>query len=323
MGILSPKEKSSVVFPWFRADHPLQNQLALQMGWKIGLCGCLTSCKYRCILLSDLDKMLLQTMNCTGSSWNTQMIVMMDGVATELPPQIEQAITGYVVGIACCIASFIFGQFLRKCFQPRLRGDTPRVSESLAEGTNGQTLENIDIERTVADCYVDKGRLSYCTISHVAPLMLVVLLLTGYGLGDGLLGIAFYRTMWMATIVSPFGAFMRWRLSAFNPASSSPHWLPWGTLFANTIAAALGATAAALEYNASSSTSERFLWVSPLLLAVQVGFAGSLSTVSTMVRELAVTKTPGRAIAYFSATTMISISVGFAIYSPTIRAGQS
>jgi hypothetical protein len=45
MGVLSPIQ-SSVVFPWFRADHRLQRNVPLQLGLKVGLCGCLTTCKY-------------------------------------------------------------------------------------------------------------------------------------------------------------------------------------------------------------------------------------------------------------------------------------
>jgi fluoride ion exporter CrcB/FEX len=260
------------------------------------------------------------------------MIVMMDGTATALPPQIGQALTGYIIGITCCIASFIFGQSLRKCFRhqtvhqthlgrPRSTGASSASSSN--GGTHELTLESIDTieDRTVETSSQEKGGFSWCTISRFVPLTLILLLLLGYGLGDGLSGISFYRTMWMSTIVAPFGAVIRWRLSALNPVSS-PNWFPTGTLVANTIAVIVGVAAETLESVMSSNSSERLLWVSPMLLAIEIGFAGSLSTVSTMVRELAFMKTPGRAIAYFSATAMISMSIGLAIYSPLIRAGQ-
>jgi fluoride ion exporter CrcB/FEX len=319
MGVLSPNQ-SSAVFPWFRADHPLQHNVPLQLGWKVGFCGCLTTCKVIfAYFAAGIEKAIhLQTFSL-GASWNTQMIVMMDGTVTALPPQIGQSLTGYVIGITCCIASFIFGQSLRNPGRP-----SEAFSGASAEGTHEHTLESIDIIEgsTATKSSEEKGSLSCCTISHVAPLTLVILLLVGYGLGDGLSGLADYRTMWMSSIVAPFGAVMRWRLSALNPVSS-PDWFPTGTLIANTMAVVLGAAAEALESRISSGTSERLLWVSPMLLAIEIGFAGSLSTVSTLVRELAFMKTPGRAIVYFSATAMISMSIGLVVYSPTIRAGQS
>jgi fluoride ion exporter CrcB/FEX len=248
------------------------------------------------------------------------MIVMMDGTATALPPQIGQALTGYLIGITCCIASFIFGQSLRNPGRP-----SEAFPGASAEGTHEHTLESNDIiegSTAAAKSSEEKGGLSCCTISHVAPLTLIILLLVGYGLGDGLSGLAVYRTMWMSSIVAPFGAVMRWRLSALNPVSS-PDWFPTGTLVANTLAVVLGVAAEAVESRISSGTSERLKWVSPMLLAIEIGFAGSLSTVSTLVKELAFMKTPGRAIVYFSATAMISMSIGLAVYSPTIRVGQS
>lgn len=260
----------------------------------------------------------------TGASWNTQMIVMMDGTATAFSPQISQAFAGYLVGFACCVASFTFGQSLRKCFRhSTTAGSNRRLGgTSVAEGTHGdQTQDSIDIGSS-ATSLNDHSCLSCCTFSNIAPLPLITILLIGFVLGDVVFGIAFYRTMWITMIMAPFGATLRWRLSALNP-TSSPLWFPWGTIIANVLASALGVAADAMESNVSSSGGARLQWASPILLAVEIGFAGSLSTVSTMVRELAFMKTPGKAIAYFAATVMVSLSVGLAIYCPTIRAGQS
>lgn len=257
-----------------------------------------------------------------GASWNTQMIIMIDSTDTAFSPQISQALMGYLVGIACCVASFIFGQSLRRCFR-RSTMSEPRLSgASIAEETHGdQTHDSIDLNSSANGLY-DAPCFSCCSISRIAPLPLIAILLIGFALGDGVYGINFYRTMWMTTIMAPFGAVLRWRLSALNPAAS-PLWFPWGTIVANVLASALAAAADALESNISSSTNERLQWVSPILLAVEIGFAGSLSTVSTMVRELAFMKTPGNSIVYFAATLLVSLSVGLAIYSPTIRAVQS
>ena len=54
MGIITPNKHSSP-FPWFRKDHPIQQNLFLHTSFGVGLCGCLT----------------------TFSSWNTQMVIML------------------------------------------------------------------------------------------------------------------------------------------------------------------------------------------------------------------------------------------------------
>ena len=73
--------------PWLRKDHPLQKHEGIHHAIKVGFCGSLT----------------------TFSSWNSQMVQMMDGTDTELGPQVVPALFGYVIGMACAAWSFSMG----------------------------------------------------------------------------------------------------------------------------------------------------------------------------------------------------------------------
>jgi fluoride ion exporter CrcB/FEX len=45
IGVLSPAVASGHPIPWFRKDHRLQHHEAFHTALKVGLCGCLTTCK--------------------------------------------------------------------------------------------------------------------------------------------------------------------------------------------------------------------------------------------------------------------------------------
>jgi fluoride ion exporter CrcB/FEX len=45
IGVLSPAISSGHPIPWFRKDHRLQHHEAFHTALKVGLCGCLTTCK--------------------------------------------------------------------------------------------------------------------------------------------------------------------------------------------------------------------------------------------------------------------------------------
>jgi hypothetical protein len=45
MGVLSPHTPEHPL-PWFHSEHPLQQHTSFHLGLKVGLCGCLTTCKY-------------------------------------------------------------------------------------------------------------------------------------------------------------------------------------------------------------------------------------------------------------------------------------
>eukprot|EP00928_Gymnodinium_smaydae_P037056 TRINITY_DN25794_c0_g2_i1.p1 TRINITY_DN25794_c0_g2~~TRINITY_DN25794_c0_g2_i1.p1 ORF type:complete len:274 (+),score=68.79 TRINITY_DN25794_c0_g2_i1:327-1148(+) len=83
-----------------------------------------------------------------------------------------------------------------------------------------------------------------------------------------------------ALLCAPPGALLRWALSRFNPRVAP---MPWFTFLANVLGSAAGGAAAVWATRAAhAEENELALWCT----ALSLGFAGSLSTVSTFVSEL-------------------------------------
>lgn len=249
---------------------------------------------------------------------------MLDGSDTNYDePQIGQSIFGFLIGITCCVASFLFGRLLG-CYR-RGSTDQPRSVDSVAgaitEVTNDRTHDqSMDLESAVAE--PSWHLMDCCSFHIVLPCIILLALLAAYLVGDSVAGISFYRGMWMSTLLSPFGAILRWRLSTLNRSTVEQRWFPWGTFVANVSASVIAVTAEALQANLADGTNQGLAWAVPLLLAIEVGFSGSLSTVSTMVRELCSWKgSPWKSILYFITTIVSATLLSMAVYSPAIRAG--
>ena len=90
----------------------------------------------------------------------------------------------------------------------------------------------------------------------------------------------FYRGVFLSAVMAPFGAILRWRLSKFNGQLKSHQWFPLGTFIANILACAVSIVSASLIFKLQNK--DTIVWI---LSAIQTGFAGSLSTVSTYVVE--------------------------------------
>jgi fluoride ion exporter CrcB/FEX len=96
------------------------------------------------------------------------------------------------------------------------------------------------------------------------------------------------RTMMYAMLFAPSGALLRWKLSEFN--GNFPYfpeqwrWLPAGTFLANIIGSLVSITAVAMEYRIGNDSNS--FWAVGTIRAIRVGFAGSLTTVSTFVAEV-------------------------------------
>ena len=245
----------------------------------------------------------------------------MDGSDTILGPQIGQAIFGYLLGISCCVASFLFGRLLG-CCRKENRGGTPHANSfggTATVVTNDRTHDqSMDMESTAGDRHVLS---ECCAVSFVLPFLLVLGLLLAFIMAEAVADIPYYRGVWMSCLLSPFGALLRWRLSTLNRTSEG-HWFPWGTFAANVTASVIAVSSDALQSNIAGSAISGLPWISPMLLALEVGFAGSLSTVSTMVRELCSWKVaPWKSVLYFMATTVLAAGLSLAVYSPVIRAG--
>ena len=91
------------------------------------------------------------------------------------------------------------------------------------------------------------------------------------------------RQQWFALLMAPFGCSLRWLLARLNNRNDSNcwPWFPLGTFLANMIACTIDFVIGGLS-NRYSLT----YWPMVVLPAIRVGYAGSLSTVSTFIAEV-------------------------------------
>ena len=90
------------------------------------------------------------------------------------------------------------------------------------------------------------------------------------------------RQQWFALLFAPFGCILRWLLSKLNTMEGRPlNWFPVGTFAANMLACAIDFILGGLTNRYSLG-----YWPVVILPAIRVGYAGSLSTVSTFVAEV-------------------------------------
>lgn len=286
MGIMTSYSTSWPVMPCLAHDHPLQENKGLHVGIRTALCGTLT----------------------TFSSWNTQMILMMDGTANPyLGSQVLAAIFGYVLGLQASLVSFRAGRTISAWFHLR---NNPHVFDD--------TRNKEGIQRS---CHHDH-------LSWLTPLTICTVigtLITMYILGDVLWGIPYYRQLWIACLVAPVGTITRWKLSTLNGKFSCRgyFWFPTGTFLANFLGSILSALLSALQY-IDSEHDTGSMWKIPTLSAISLGMAGSLSTVSTYAKESVeiAEKYPSydkKAFMYSHGTMLVCCLAGLLVYSPIVR----
>ena len=236
------------------------------------------------------------------------MVEMMDGTDTIYGPQVGNAIFGYIIGVACatssCICGSHFFQWLRE-LHPLHQSE----SESFV-GANAHEKQVI-----IASCH------------RTRPLVILLLCAGLFGsflVGDVRYDIMLYREMWLASLMAPFGALLRWRLKALNArpiCGKRTHWFPWGTFAANFTASIICILSTALKTYVVEPHDISSNWVVPVLVAVITGFAGSLSTTSSLVHELVVLETLFQSYCYAFATIVCSMLVSLMIYVPIARFG--
>ena len=150
----------------------------------------------------------------------------------------------------------------------------------------------------------------------VFPVLLVVVLFSLFVVSDVVWNISFYRTLWVSTLLTPFGAIARWRLSLLNPHRKT---FPMGTLIANILGSVVAILAVAIDtrYLKSETLS------SQLLAALKIGFAGSLSTVSTFVKEVVdLTERhsyDAKGYKYAGISLVVCCAASVVVYSPIVR----
>lgn len=143
------------------------------------------------------------------------------------------------------------------------------------------------------------------------------LLLTSLLLNTGITAYAVTtKTMVFAVMWAPPGALLRWQLGGFNGKLGGDwSWLPAGTLAANIFGSVVSITVIAIEY---VSPAKGF-WKTGTLRSLKIGFAGSLTTVSTFVTEVhtfaSKRETQDRAYIYMVMTLLPSCLLGMVIFA--------
>jgi fluoride ion exporter CrcB/FEX len=315
MGLItSPKPGVWPSLPWFRFDHPLQQHDAYHVGIRTGLCGSII----------------------TFSSWNSQMVVMMDGTDTQLGPQIVAALFGYVIGFFCAVSSFMVGTHL-STWLTRMRN--PDIAREDDEELRLNTVESINHEEeslrrrhmtttgptppqriiVFPQFMSSENRLCHrwraLLYSGRMPFVILVFLLTAYAIGGFAKNDMFCRTMFFTSIFIPPGALLRselykWNSRISNQRSRRMNWLPWGTFTANILGSCVSLLLLALQTRVFDDAVNNICAIS-LITALCTGFAESLSTVSTMVKEMFElnSKFPYHAKAYHYATLTVVSSI--------------
>ena len=267
--------------PFLKHDHPLQGDQGLHLGIRTALCGSLT----------------------TFSSWNSQMVLMMDGTANPyLGTQVVSALFGYVIGLQVAIVSFRAGRTLSAWFQNR---SNPHLFDT------NMIRSASELGRCQKHCY---------WLSPTIGFLFILILFALYVCGDLYWGMHYYREMWIACLMSPFGTIARWKLSKLNGKWSKHPWFPLGTWLANFTGSIISAALTAVAYLHLVKGEVG----ADVLAAISLGFAGSLSTVSTYVKETVELsdKNPfydKKAFLYSHMTMLSCCFVGLLVYSPIVR----
>jgi CrcB protein len=334
--------------PWLRNDHPLQHHEGLHHAIKVGFCGSLT----------------------TFSSWNTQMVQMMDGSDTVLGPQVVPAIFGYIIGLMTATGSFILGGRVYEWFynwsngikdepsdlRRRYRSDeedpdeedhptsfdseeTHKSRHSLSkssaaahEAPRSQRFSPPTSSSSLEAARKRQQRSQAFTILayKVVPFFIAISLLVLYGVADGVTNSQFYRELWFSSLLTPIGVHLRWKLATLNGRGFGPNhrfeWMPWGTLAGNLAAVVLSVLFQALitEF-LQTGRKDTYPWMVAIAVGMKTGLAGSLSTVSSMVKEIVslytIHPTHAKAYIYGAGTIVLSMVLGLAVYSPMMRHG--
>jgi fluoride ion exporter CrcB/FEX len=269
------------------------------------------------------------------------MVVMLDGTYCDLGSQVVTVLFGYAIGLIGATCGFQFG---RQCghFLHNLKHANEENEEIDNISVDG--VDAVEVEEAYKDPrshsnygveLVDDDEVKLKPVPnhlHKIPLFLAAAaLLVAFVIGDFVQGNQYYRGMTMLWFLSPFGSLLRWRMSVLNTKRKKRlwgiyfvDWVPWGTFFANILAAILSACLTGLNdrYFTTIDPMERN-WVQGLIFAINTGFAGSLSTVSTMIKETIILAEQHKGEAkphyYAIATCGCGMLLGIAVYATTVR----
>lgn len=281
-----PSYKYWPAFPCLSHDHPWQNDASLHVGIRTGLCGSIT----------------------TFSSWNTQMIVMMDGTGLVLGSQVLAALFGYIIGLQSSLYSFRAGRTLGAFTHAR---------------RNPHVFDTASRRKQEFNPRCHHKHLHWMTPAVL--FIIVVAIIALFVAGDLYWNISYYRGLWIGALLSPIGAIARWRLAILNGKVGirGEFWFPTGTILANFIGCIISAICAAWAIVEAKNDSAQ-QWGIPMLKAITLGIAGCLSTVSTFAKECVELgeKNPPfdkKQCLYSFGTTFSCCLIGLVCYSPFVR----
>lgn len=325
LGLITPHlDHDRSRFPWLHKDHALQRDDVFHASLGTGFCGCMT----------------------TFASWNTQMVVMLDGTYCELGPQVISVFFGYIIGLMGASSGFRLG---RQCglWMHNFRHAGGRNSSYYNDDSKATRDEEDLLEDNPIPLYREPSTINQQGVElvdvddvklqpvpnhlHKIPLFLVAAgFLAAFLVGNFVQGIQFYRGMTILWFVAPLGSLLRWKLSEYNLTEGRalgcqlPKWIPWGTFVANMLAAFTTSLLAGIEHRYfSDSDPTESNWTLGVLFALSSGFAGSLSTVSTMIKESVVLSEQHVGVAkahyYAVGTCFCGMLLGLAVYATTVR----
>jgi fluoride ion exporter CrcB/FEX len=281
-----PNYKYWPAFPCLSHEHPWQHASSLHLGIRTGLCGSIT----------------------TFSSWNTQMVVMMDGTGLVLGSQVLAALFGYIIGYQSSLYSFragrTFGAFTHARRNPHAFDSALRSKKEF------------------------HPRCHHKHLNWMTPAILFIIVgavISLFVAGDLYWKIPYYRELWIGALLSPFGAIVRWKLAVLNGKLGlrDEHWFPTGTFLANFIGCIISAIVTAWAIvETKNDTAQQ--WGVPILKAIALGVAGCLSTVSTFAKECVELREKNppfdkKQCLYSFGTTLSCCLIGLVCYSPFVR----
>lgn len=166
------------------------------------------------------------------------------------------------------------------------------------------------------DYFNSSSQSSRLPATPLADMFCFVVLGMGFWIGAALLA-GFqtqpqFRPTSLSIVFSPPGAILRWYLSRWNSAPASKRWPYWplGTFTANILATAIIAGVFVAQHYGPQGThlAASSITQCHVLYALQEGFCGCLSTVSTFAIELRNLEPRSRAVGYALGSYVIGIA---------------
>ncbi|KAF8026612.1 hypothetical protein BT93_F3181 [Corymbia citriodora subsp. variegata] len=231
----------------------------------------------------------------TFSGWNQKMIDL------AINRHWLFAVLGFLLGLFLAAYSIIFVVETAMGFRWLLR----RIMRN----------SGLVFSRSSKEVSVDRNKCHFA-ISVVVILMLA----SSYAVSGIMLKKGFEKggttsQLWIACLVGPAGVWIRWFLARLNGRGLGKaawlKWVPFGTLMANVSASCGMATLSRIKKEVNTKNCDN------IVMGVQMGFLGCLSTVSTFIGEFNAMRHrehPWHAYAYAFATIFIS----FYFWNPDI-----